>query len=253
MWPRLVHAYLFGEWFESLDELLDFTELHMDEIVSGAKRREPEALLKLAVGCSLYVANETEAPGIALSALEAAKEQGLDLGRYWYGYGYSIQQLAMSAEGDSDGYWFAQGYSLAGFAEADEALDAFSNALTLGKGEAAFNIGQIRLLSHADLCGAVDVWKLGRDEYSSDCCRIALEEVGSGPDRFSASIRLADGSEQVIFLAPDGFGLQTTDLEKLPQTTKSDLYMDEAIRRAVAQAASETIARPDGPGTDKTK
>jgi hypothetical protein len=210
-WNPFVHAYetVFGERFSSLDELTDFNERHMAEIVAGANRREPESLLRATLGSCLYKKESFRAPEIGQVALEVAKEAGLDLGRYWYAYGFGLQTQAASDVAVDERYWFAYGFGFENFARAEETLQAFDRSLQLGFGEAAFHVGQIRLLANADLRNAIATWRTGRDQFGSSTCSDALKELETDPGSYSAVVRLADGTYDVIMIAdrPGGFGI----------------------------------------------
>jgi hypothetical protein len=60
----------------------------------------------------------------------------------------------------------------------------------------------------ANLQGAVDYWRIGRDKYGSFDCDEALQEAETDPGVYSASVQVADGSYEVIIYSdrPGGLG-----------------------------------------------
>ena len=177
-WNPFVHAYnaVFQENVTSIDEITDYGTTHEKEILSAAHVNDSEALLRLTLTYCCFENNFTESPATGELAMKAARASGKDLGRYWFAYGFALQQVERF----------------------DEAVDAFTESLECNFGEATLYLGRLTLFHNADLANAVKYWRLGRDKFKSLECDAALKEVETGDEVYSATVQLKDGSYDVI-------------------------------------------------------
>ena len=187
-WSPFVHAYnaVFQENVTSIDQITDYGTTHEQEILSAAHNNDSEALLRLTLIHCCFENNFAESPVTGELAMSAARASGKDLGRYWFAYGFALQQVERF----------------------DEAIDAFTESLECNFGEAALNLGQLTLSHNADLANAVKYWRLGRDNFKSFECDAALKEAETDDEVYSATVQLKDGSYDVIMYSdrPGGLG-----------------------------------------------
>ena len=183
------HAFnaIVGTKFFSLEQISEYGATHGEELLKGAGLGDPQALLTVA---TIYCTQEKEfssAFSVAKSALDKAKAAGFDLGPYWFGYGFALEQVE----------------------EFDQAIHAHETALELGFGIAAFNYGRLMMAHSLDLTSAVRIWKIGRDQYSDYVCKEMLDDLETSPGVYSATIPNPDGSSEILMTSDNPGGLGT--------------------------------------------
>ncbi len=164
----------------------DFLLANHQGWLNDAQKGNVEALLRLSISCSVLEDDHDQAIYFAESALNAARDSGLLLGRFWFTLGFVYQVKE----------------------DMDAAKNSFSNAIQTGFGNAFTNLGDIVLVYDQNLRDAVYFWKTGRDKHNIDDCRQLLSDIETEPGTYSASIQLDDGSIEMIFYndTPGGFG-----------------------------------------------
>jgi tetratricopeptide (TPR) repeat protein len=181
------HAFnaILGTKFFKLGQISEYSIEHDDDLMERANSGEPLALLTKAM---IYCTAEDQyksAFSVAKRALDKAEKSGIDLGPYWFGYGFALEQVE----------------------EFDSAIDAHETALSLGFGAAAFNFGRLQMAHNLDLSAAVRTWKLGRDKYSDYVCREMLNNLETSPGVYSATIPNPDGSSEILMASDNPGGL----------------------------------------------
>lgn len=181
------HAFnsIFGTSFTSIDDVIQYGQVQSDEIVQKSDSGDPEATL---MACIIYCTEDQRyliAHKAGNLALMRATKAGLDLGRFWFGYGFALEQAEMF----------------------DDAISAHEKALELGFGEAAFNLGRLEMIINFDLGRAVKTWKIGRDQYSSITCKEMLSDLEVDPGVYSANINNPDGSVEILRYSDNPGGL----------------------------------------------
>jgi tetratricopeptide (TPR) repeat protein len=183
------HAFnaIMGTKYFSLEQISEYGAKHGEELLKNAGLGDPQALLTVA---TIYCTQEKEyssAFSVAKSALDKAKAAGLDLGPYWFGYGFALEQVE----------------------EFDQAIHAHETALELDFGAAAFNYGRLVMAHSLDLTSAVRIWKIGRDQYSDYVCKEMLEDLETSPGVYRATIPNPDGSSEILMASDNPGGLGT--------------------------------------------
>lgn len=181
------HAFnaILGTKYFTLGHIAEYSIEHEDELLEKTGSGQPLALLTAAM---IYCTEEDQyksAFSVAKRALDKAEKLGLDLGPYWFGYGFALEQVE----------------------EFDEAIDAHETALSLGFGPAAFNFGRLQMAHNLDLSAAVRTWKLGRDKFSDYVCREMLNDLETSPGVYSATIPNSDGSSEILIASDNPGGL----------------------------------------------
>ena len=181
------HAFnaILGTKFSTLEEIAEYTIEHREELLKGAGLGEPQALLTSAVIYCTEDGQYKSAFTVAKRALDNAEKAGLDLGPYWFGYGFALEQVE----------------------EFDDAINAHETALSLGLGAAAFNFGRLQMAHNLNLTGAVRTWKIGRDKYRDYVCKEMLEDLETSPGVYSANIPNPDGSSEILIASDNPGGL----------------------------------------------
>jgi tetratricopeptide (TPR) repeat protein len=188
IWDPFFHAYtaLFPDNRMSFEQISDyFSGPPGDELKDRAKSGDPESLLRSTIVFCFFEFNFKDAPATGELAISRAKEAGIDLGRYWFAYGFALKENERF----------------------DESFQAFEQSLADGFPEAALLLGQMSLNNWANLQQAVKYWRLGRDEYGSFDCQEALREAETDPGVYSASVQRADGSWTIITFSDRPGGL----------------------------------------------
>jgi tetratricopeptide (TPR) repeat protein len=183
------HAFnaLTGSKFSSIDEITEFADENMEELKRDARQEDPEAL---AISSIIYCTDESaykEAHNLAKRALDSAENKGFPLGPYYFAYGFALEQIN----------------------EFDDALDNHGEALALGFGPAAFNVGRLLMTQNLDLGGAVRAWKQGRDQYKDYVCREMLSDLEISPGIYQATVPTEDGSSEILMVSDKPGGLGT--------------------------------------------
>jgi len=176
---------VFNEAFTSMETFSDFLLANHQGWIKEAQEGNVEALLRLSISCSVLDDNYDQAIFFGESALNAARDSGLSLGRFWFTLGFAYQ----------------------GNEDIDSSKNSFLNAIQSGFSNALTNLGDIVLVYDQNLRDAVYYWKIGSDEHNIDDCRQSLSNVETEPGTYSASIQLDDGSIEMIFYndTPGGF------------------------------------------------
>jgi tetratricopeptide (TPR) repeat protein len=183
------HAFnaIMGTKYFSLEQISEYGAEHRGELLKSTGLGDPQALLTVAI---IYCTQEREyssAFSVAKSALDKAKAAGFDLGPYWFGYGFALEQVE----------------------EFDQAIHAHETALELGFGAAAFNYGRLMMAHSLDLGSAVRVWKIGRDRYFDYVCKEMLDDLQTSPGVYTATIPNPDGSSEILMASDNPGGLGT--------------------------------------------
>ncbi len=181
------HAFnsLFETSYTSINDVTQHGQIHGDEIIKNSNSGDPEATLMV---CIIYCTEE-ERYSIAHKAgnlaLMRATKEGLDLGKFWFGYGFALEQAELF----------------------DDAVSAHEKALELGFGEAAFNLGRLEMIHNFELGRAVKTWKVGRDKFDSSACKEMLSDIEVEPGVYSANISNPDGSVEILKYSDNPGGL----------------------------------------------
>ena len=187
-WNPFVHAYVsvFGGAFKTTDDLLLAFSRDEQAVMAAAEDGDPEALLRVSLIMFCYSEHFTNAVTVCKQALDAAMSAGIELARYLFVYGFILEETN----------------------HLDEAFDVLSQALKLGFGEAALNLGQLALARDEDLRSAFNYWRIGFDQYGSRECEAALKDVELEPGVYSVTLQQPDGSHNVITISdrPGGLG-----------------------------------------------
>lgn len=183
------HAFnsIFLTKFESVGDIQSFFQGQKgEELLDKANSGNPYATLMVAMIYCTEENNYGKAYQVAELAMTRAKESKQDLGQYWFGYGFALEQVERF----------------------EDALEAHENALELGFGEAAFNLGRVLLTQNADLPNAIKSWKVGRDKFGSRTCAEMLEDLETESGVYSASIQMPDGRTEILYYSdrPGGLG-----------------------------------------------
>jgi len=182
------HAFnsIFGTKLRSIDEISDHGRRFEEEILKKASSGDPESLLKVAIIYCTEEENFENAPDVAKDALGRAEKKDLDLGKFWFGYGFALEQVEMF----------------------DEAFDAHEKSLSLDFAEAAFNLGRIHLIQNLDLRSAIRIWKIGRDTFNSHVCTEMISDLEVEDGVYSAAVPQDDGTTEWITISdkPGGLG-----------------------------------------------
>lgn len=178
---------IIGTKFNTIDQVLDYGQSHLPELSQRMEAGDSEARLILAVIACADGDSYTEAYKLAKKALDAAISSGLDAGRYWFGYGYALEQIESF----------------------DDALEAHEKAVQLGFGAAAFNLGRIIMNYNLDLVSAVRIWKVGRDKFNDYICKEMLEDSETSPGVYRAQVTNPDGSVEILMASDNPGGLGT--------------------------------------------
>jgi tetratricopeptide (TPR) repeat protein len=183
------HAFnaIMGTKYFSLEQISEYGAKHGEELLKSAGLGDPQALLTVA---TIYCTQEKEyssAFSVAKSALDKAKAAGLDLGPYWFGYGFALEQVE----------------------EFDQAIHAHETALELDFGAAAFNYGRLMMAHSLDLGSAIRIWKIGRDRYLDYVCKEMLDDLQTSPGVYTATIPNPDGSSEILMASDNPGGLGT--------------------------------------------
>lgn len=182
------HAYnsAFGTKFGSVGDITKYAEKFADEIMKSANEGDPDALLKVAIIYCTDGARFEDAHKVAKRALEIATKQNLDLGRYFFGYGFALEQIE----------------------NFDEATDAYEESVALNFSEAYFNLGRMNLINQLDLFNAIRIWKIGRDKFNNETCAEMIQDLQVGDGIYSASVPRSDGSVEILTVSdkPGGLG-----------------------------------------------
>lgn len=183
------HAFnaLFGTRFYKIDHVTEYGEEHGVELLNKAATGDPESLLTISVIYSASGSQYLDAHPVAKNALDNAQKAGLDLGRYWFGYGYALEQADMF----------------------DDAIDAHETALDLGFGPAAFNFGRLMVNHNLDLSSAVRIWKIGRDKFNDYICKEMLTDSEVSPGVYQTTVPNGDGTSEVLIASDNPGGLGT--------------------------------------------
>ncbi len=181
------HAFnsLFQTSYTSIDDVTRHGQIHGDEIIKKSNSGDAEAALMV---CIIYCVEEERyliAHKAGNLALMRATKEGLDLGRFWFGYGFALEQAEMF----------------------DDAVSAHEKALELGFGEAAFNLGRLEMIHNLELGRAVKTWKIGRDKFNSTTCKEMLSDIEVDPGVYSANISNPDGSVELLRYSDNPGGL----------------------------------------------
>jgi tetratricopeptide (TPR) repeat protein len=183
------HAFnaIVGTKYFSLDQISEYGAIHGTELLKNAGLGDPQAQLTVAMIHCTQQGEYSSAFSVAKGALDRAKAAGLDLGSYWFGYGFALEQIE----------------------EFDQAIDAHETALELGFGAAAFNYGRIMMAHSLDLTSAVRIWKIGRDQYGDYVCKEMLDDLQTSPGVYTATIPNPDGSSEILIASDNPGGLGT--------------------------------------------
>ena len=189
IWNPLLHAYnsVFPDNRMTYEQISDhYSGAAGDELNAKVKSGDPESMLRATIVYCFFEFNFKYAPAMGELALSGAKEAGHNLGKYWFAYGYALKENELF----------------------DDSFKAFEQSLAAGFAEAALLLGQMSLNNWANLQGAVNYWRIGRDQYGSFDCQEALLEAETDPGVYSATVQVADGSYEVIIYSdrPGGFG-----------------------------------------------
>lgn len=189
VWNPFLHAYnsVFPDNQMTYDQILDhFSGAAGDEVLAKVKSGDLESMLRATITFCFFEFNFKNAPAMGELALSRAKLAGHNLGKYWFAYGFALRENKRF----------------------DEAFKALENSLGDGFAEAALLLGQMSLNNWTNLQGAVNYWRIGRDEYGSLDCKEALLEAETEPGVYSATIKATDGSYEVITFSdrPGGLG-----------------------------------------------
>lgn len=183
------HAFnsIFGTSFTSIQDLINHAETFGEEILRKVDSGDPDATLMAAI---IYCTEESRylvAHKSAELALQRATKSGDDLGKFWFGYGFALEQAEMF----------------------DDAFSAHEKALELGFGEAAFNLGRLELTQSIDLGRAIRTWKIGRDKFNSPTCEEMISDLEGDPGVYSATVNNQDGSAELLWYSDNPGGLGT--------------------------------------------
>jgi tetratricopeptide (TPR) repeat protein len=183
------HAFnaLTGSKFHSIEEITEFAGENIEELKRDARQEDPEAL---AISSVIYCTDESaykEAHNLAKRALDSAEKKGFPLGPYYFAYGFALEQVN----------------------EFYDALDMHEEALALGFGAAAFNLGRLLMIHNLDLGGAVRTWKQGRDIHKDYVCREMLSDLEISPGIYQATVTTEDGSTEILMVSDKAGGLGT--------------------------------------------
>lgn len=183
------HAFnaLFGTQFFEVKQIAQYSKEHGQELMKKAGAGDPEAMLTVAMIYCTEGDNYSKAHSLAKSALTKAESLGLSLGRFYFGYGFALEQIE----------------------DFDSAVDAHEEALDLGFGAAAFNFGRIMMVNNLDLGTAIRVWKIGRDHYKDYVCKEMIEDLETSPGVYQATVQGADGSAEILIASDNPGGLGT--------------------------------------------
>lgn len=196
-WNSLYHAFVsvFPETTMSYDDLSDYYQSGggWPPVAEQVEQNVPEGLLAASLISNFYEADYKKSVTLAERALGAAQKSQLDLGRYWFAYGCALQENNRP----------------------EDSLEAYENSLNSGFAEAALKLGFVTLQTHADLRGAVSIWRQGI-ALGSKLCEQKLASVEDAPGVYSAEVSRADGSIEVIMFSdrPGGLGVKMSDLGK---------------------------------------
>jgi tetratricopeptide (TPR) repeat protein len=183
------HAFnaIMGTKYFSLEQISEYGAKHGEELLKSAGLGDPQALLTVATIYCTQAKEYSSAFSVAKSALDKAKAAGFDLGPYWFGYGFALEQVE----------------------EFDQAIHAHETALELGFGAAAFNYGRLMMAHSLDLGSAVRIWKIGRDQYCEYVCKEMLDDLQTSPGVYTATIPNPDGSSEILMASDNPGGLGT--------------------------------------------
>jgi hypothetical protein len=174
MWS---YQRIFPDNSMNLDQLSEFYEGDAgDELFEQIDNGHHESMLRMALILCMYEDEVFNAIELAEEATKGAQKEKINLGKFWFTYGVTLQ-------------WNEQ---------FPEAMKAFGESLNAGFGAASLPLGQLTLINDANLKLAIAIWKSGVSEYGIHECEIELKKLEIDPGIYRAAVTLRDGTVDII-------------------------------------------------------